>query len=90
MGEPREALKEALEIEAEAVEGVEAARAEQELGQPAISAELLLGAIEKERKSLDLLEEGVETLKQALEERRQALEQQAEILQSLAAGMNEK
>lgn len=87
MAESRKALKEALEIESEAVEGVEAARAEQELGQSATSAGLLLEAIQKERKSLDLLEEVVESLKQALEERRQALEQQEEILQSMAASM---
>jgi hypothetical protein len=89
MAESREVVKEALEIEAESVQGVEAARTEQQRGQPAISAGLLLEAIEKERESLNLLEQGVDTLKQALDERRQALEQQKELLQDLVDALSE-
>jgi hypothetical protein len=80
MAESREVLSEAIAMETEAAEGIGAAKAEQELGQPELSLNLLKDAIEKERVGLDLLEDGVETLRQALEQRRQALDQQAKIL----------
>jgi hypothetical protein len=78
-----ESVKEALEIGAESVSSVEAARAEQERGQPAGSAGLLLEAIDKERNSLDLFEQGITSLQVALQDRRQALDQQEEILRDL-------
>jgi hypothetical protein len=90
MGESREAVREALEIEAASVEGVEAARTEQQRGQAALSAELLLESIEKERDSLVLLDQGVDTLKQALDNRRQALEQQERLLQDLIGELRER
>lgn len=73
----------ALVLELEAVEEVDAARSEQVRGEPAVSLDLLSEAIEKEQASLDLLEQGVETLRQSLEQRRRALEQQQEILNDL-------
>ncbi len=82
----REAVKEALAIEAESAEEVEAARAEQERGRSGISVGLLLQAVEKERESLQLFQQGIETLQQALEARRRALDQQEELLTNL---MNE-
>lgn len=85
-GKQAEAMKEAIAIEAEALEGVEAARAEQQRGEPSVSFDLLIEAIGKERQSLDLLEQAVETLQQSLENRRDALEKQEELLQQL---MNE-
>lgn len=83
MSESRAALNEAISLEDEAAEGIGAAKAEQELGQPALSLDLLKEAVEKERASLDLLEEGVETLRQAFDRRRQALDQQAKILDQI-------
>lgn len=83
MPESREAVKEALAIEEESASGIEAALGEQQQGEPALSAGLLLDAIQKERESLDLMEQGVETFRQALEDRRRALETQEEIVQNL-------
>jgi hypothetical protein len=87
MSESGEAVKEALAIEAESNDEVEAARVEQQRGQSTLSLGLLLEAIEKERASLNLLDEGVETLRQAVEDRRKALEQQQEILHELVESM---
>jgi hypothetical protein len=88
MAESRKALSEAIEMETESAEGIGAAKAEQDLGQPAVSLNLLKEAIEKERAGLDLLEDGVETLRQALEQRRQALDQQGEILEEIISALS--
>ena len=80
-GEPVEG---AVALQFEAAEEVDAALSEQSRGAPSVSIGLLLDAIEKERDSLDLLEQGVETLRQALEQRRRSLEQQQEILTQLS------
>jgi hypothetical protein len=80
-GEPVEG---AVALQLEAAEEVDAAQSEQSRGAPSVSIGLLLGAIEKERESLDLLEQGVETLRQSLEQRRRSLEQQQEILMKLS------
>ena len=85
-----ESVKEALEAEAESVSSVEAARSEQERGQRAGSAGLLLEAIEKERSSLDLIEQGIGSLQIALQDRRQALDQQEEILRDLIDSLNQQ
>lgn len=74
----------AVALEFEAAEQVNAAQSEQSRGEGPISVDLLIDAIEKERDSLDLLEQGVETLRQSLEQRRRSLEQQQEILSALA------
>jgi hypothetical protein len=84
MPESGEAMKEALAIGAESVDEVGAARAEQERGAPELSVGLLLQALAKERESLDLFDQGIETLKQAVEDRRRALDQQEELLNDLA------
>jgi hypothetical protein len=78
-----EAIKEAIAIEAEAAEGVEAAHAEQRRGESAVSIDLLLESITKERKSLDLFEQGMDAFRLALEERRRALDQQQELIKEL-------
>ncbi|HEV2834800.1 MAG TPA: hypothetical protein VGW58_05760, partial [Pyrinomonadaceae bacterium] len=70
--------------ESESAEEVQAAVSEKDRGGPAVSLDLLLSAIEKERDSLDLMEQGVETLKQALEERRRSLELQQQVLLELS------
>lgn len=80
-GEPVEG---AVALQLEAAEEVDAAESEQSRGAPSVSIGLLLDAIEKERASLDLLEQGVETLRQSLEHRRKSLEQQQEILTNLS------
>ena len=90
MPESGEAVKEALAIGAESADEIDAARGEQERGRPELSAGLLLTAITKERESLELFEQGIETLKQALEDRRRALEQQEELLTDLVNDFNEK
>lgn len=86
MGKPAEALREAIAIEGEVQEGLDAAQAEQQRGQGELSLELLIEAIRKERDSLDLLEQGVDTLRESLENRRLALDKQEELLQQF---MNE-
>jgi len=79
-----EQVEGAVALELEASEQVDAAQSEQSRGAPSISLDLLMDALEKERVSLDLLEQGVETLRQSLEQRRKSLEQQKEIISSLA------
>ncbi|HSE32902.1 MAG TPA: hypothetical protein VLA93_15115 [Pyrinomonadaceae bacterium] len=74
----------AVALEFEASEQVDAAQSEQTRGSSSISVDLLIDAIEKERDSLDLLEQGVETLRQSLAQRRRSLDQQQEILNALA------
>ena len=85
-----ESVKEALEIEAESVSGIEAASAEHERGEEALSAGLLLEAIEKERSSLDLLGQGIETMQVAINDRRQALDQQEELCRKLMDSLKAK
>ena len=80
----REQVEGAVALELEASEQVDAARSEQSRGTDSISLDLLMDAMEKERDSLDLLEQGIETLRQSLEQRRKSLEQQQEIISSLA------
>jgi hypothetical protein len=87
MSETREALKDIVRLESEAAEGIGAAKAEQEIGQPALSLGLLREAVEKERAGLDLLDDAVGTLRQALDQRRQALDQQAEILDQVTTAL---
>jgi hypothetical protein len=81
-------LSEAIALESEAAEGIEAAKAEHRTQQPAISLGLLKEAIEKERASLDLLDEGVETLRQSLEQRRQTLDRELEILDEVITDLS--
>jgi hypothetical protein len=83
-----EQVEGAVALELEAAEGVDAAKSEHSRGAPSISLDLLMDAIEKEKDSLDLLEQGVETVRQSLEQRRKSLEQQQEIISSLADCLN--
>jgi flagellar biosynthesis chaperone FliJ len=80
----------AIATEAEAGESLGAAQAEQERGQSSSSIGLLQEAIAKERKSLELWEQGIETLRRSLEERRHALDQQEEILNGLSGELTSK
>ena len=89
MAQPREAVDEAAALVAESADEVEAAMTEKDRGGPTISVGLLLDAIEKERDSLDLMEQGVETLREALEQRRRSLELQQQVLQQLSDSFQE-
>ena len=82
-GKQAEAMKEAIAIEAEASEGVDAAQAEQQRGESRVSFDLLMEAIGKERESLDLLEQAMATLNLSIDDRRNALEKQEELLHQL-------
>lgn len=88
MPESGEAMREAIAIETEAAESVDAAEVEQQRGETELSLDLLSQAIERERDSLDLFAQGMETFRLALEDRRRALEQQQQILNQLAGKMN--
>lgn len=78
-----EAVKEAIAMQAEAAEDVEAAEVEQRRGAASLSIDLLLDAVRKEREGLDKLEQGMDVLRESLEERRRALDRQDEILEQL-------
>ena len=84
MAQSRESVEEAVVLQSESAEEVEAAVSEKDRGGPAVSIGLLLGAMEKERHSLDLLEQGVETLRQAVDERRRSIELQQQVLLELS------
>ncbi|HEX5833361.1 MAG TPA: hypothetical protein VFY34_05900 [Pyrinomonadaceae bacterium] len=84
MAQSRESMEEAVALGSESAEEVEAAMTEKDRGGPAVSLGLLLDAIEKERKSLELMEQGIETLREAIEQRRRSLEMQQQVLIELS------
>jgi hypothetical protein len=84
MAQSRESVEEAVALSTESAEGVEAAMSEKDRGGPAVSLGLLLEAIEKERASLELMEQGVETFRDAIEQRRRSLELQEQVLLELS------
>lgn len=86
MAQSRESVEEAVALGTESAEGVEAALSEKDRGGPGVSLGLLLDAIEKERDSLELMEQGVETMREAIEQRRRALELQQQVLLELSEG----
>ena len=90
MAQSREAVDEAVQLQAEATEEVEAAVSEKDRGGPAVSVGLLLDAIEKERDSLELMEQGIETLREAIEQRRRSLELQQQVLTDLSESFTEE
>lgn len=85
-----DAMNEAMRLEAEAAEELDAARAEQQRGSPTLSLELLRHAIEKEREGLELQEQALAKQREAIEERRKALEQQEQVLDELLTQMADK
>lgn len=87
MSQSREAVDEAAALSSESAEEVQAAASEKDRGGPGVSLGLLLDAIEKERNSLDLMEQGVETVREAIEQRRRSLELQQQVLLELSEGM---
>ena len=90
MAQSRESLDDAVALGSEAAEEVQAALSEKDRGGPGVSLGLLLSAIEKERDSLDLMDQGIETLRQAVEDRRRSLELQQQVLLELSECVQEK
>jgi hypothetical protein len=84
MAQSRESLEDVVALESESTEEVQAAISEKDRGGPGVSIGLLLGAIEKERDSLELMEQTVETFRLALEQRRRSLELQQQMLLELS------
>ena len=84
MAQSRESVEEAVALGSESADEVEAAMSEKDRGGPAVSLGLLLDAIEKERESLEMMEQGVETLRDAIEQRRRSLELQQQVLLELS------
>lgn len=84
MAQSRESVEEAVALGSESAEVVEAAMSEKDRGGSSVSIGLLLEALEKERDSLDLMEQGVETLREGIEQRRRSLERQQQVLLELS------
>jgi hypothetical protein len=84
MGTSMDSISEAAMLEADAAENVEAALSEWSRGSTPFSIGLLLDAADKERESLDAIEQSIETLRLSLAQRRRAIDQQEEILKDLS------
>ena len=84
MGLTSDSLSDAADLEAGAAEQVEAAVAESDRVNSPFSISLLLEASQKERESLDAIEQSLETLRLSLAQRRRAIDQQEEILRHLS------
>ena len=84
-----DAINEAVSLEADAAEGVEAALGEANRGSCPFTIGLLLDATQKERESLDAIEESMETLRLSLAQRRRAIDQQEEALRDLSDSLSE-
>ena len=83
MEDINEMMQEAMRLQTEAAEELEAARAEHERGEEAVSLELLKEAAEKEQEALELQEQAIAEQRRAAEERHQAFEQQKQELDEL-------
>jgi hypothetical protein len=83
-----DSINEAATLEAYAADGVEAAVAEFDPGNRPFTIGLLLDAAQKERESLDAIEESMETLRLSLAQRRRAIDQQDEILRDLSEALS--
>lgn len=79
-----DSINEAAILEADAADGVEAALAESERSDRPFTIGLLLDAAQKERESLDAIEQSMETLRLSLAQRRRTIDQQEEILRDLS------
>jgi hypothetical protein len=78
---------EAITLEEDAAGDVEAAVSELSRDNSSFSIELLLAATEKERRSLDAIEEELEAVRNSLAQRRTAIDQQEEMLRDLAQSL---
>ena len=85
-----EFINEAADLEAGAADNVEAALAEADHSGSPFSIGLLLDAAQKERDSLEAIEQSIETLRLSLDQRRRAIDQQEEILRDLSASLTQE
>src|ERR1700741_3933520 len=83
-------INEAEDLEAGAADEVEAALAERDRGSSPFSIGLLLDAAQKERESLEAIEQRIEELRLSLDQRRRAIDQQEEILRDLSHSLIEE
>ena len=83
-------INEAADLEAGAADDVEAAVAETERSGSPFSIGLLLDAAQKERDSLEAIEQSIETLRLSLDQRRRAIDQQEEILRDLSDSLTQE
>lgn len=90
MGLTTDSINEAADLEAGAAEEVEAALAESDRGSSPFSIGLLLEAAQKERESLEAIEQSMETLRLSLAQRRRAIDQQEEILRDLSDSLTQE
>ena len=87
MAPTTDAINEAALLEADAAHRVEAAVSEGTRASAPFSIDLLIRAAQKERDSLDAIEESMETLRLALSRRRKAIDQQEEALRDLSESL---
>jgi hypothetical protein len=87
MGIATNSMSIAATLEGEAADHVEAALGEQQRGRFPFSIGLLLEAVEKERESLEAIEQRMEELRLALGQRRRAIDQQEEMLRDLSESL---
>ena|ERR1043166_3104955 len=80
----------AVDLEAGAADAVEAALAESDRGSSPFCIGLLLDAAQKERESLEAIEQSIETLRLSLDQRRRAMDQQEEILRDLSNSLTQE
>ena len=83
-------INEAADLEAGAADDVEAAVAETERSGSPFSIGLLLDAAQKERDSLEAIEQSIETLRLSLDQRRRAIDQQEDILRDLSDSLTQE
>ena len=83
-------ISEAVTLDSEAADEVEAALAESERSSQPFTIGLLLDAAQKERESLDAIEQSLETLRLALAQRRRSIDQQEEILRDLSQALTKE
>ena len=81
-------ITDAMTLEADSADGVEAAVGESRRGSSAFPISLLIEAVEKERESLDAIELAMDSLHLSLEQRRRAIYQQDEMLRELSNSLN--
>jgi len=83
-------INNAADLEAGAADDVEAALAERNGGGSPFSIGLLIDAAQKERESLEAIEQSIETLRLSLDQRRRAIDQQEEILRDLSDSLTQE
>ena len=83
-------INDAADLEAGAADDVEAALAERDDGGSPFSIGLLIDAAQKERESLEAIEQSIETLRLSLDQRRRAIDQQEEILRDLSDSLTQE